>query len=98
MATTVATRPDQHTITVAITSEQKALLEHAAAVQRLSLEEFLVTVLEAEANDIIFAYPGVATRVSAEEYERIIDRLDDPGEPSERLRAAFQHYRDVFGE
>ncbi|MGH2559790.1 MAG: DUF1778 domain-containing protein [Thermomicrobiales bacterium] len=98
MATAVATKQDQQTITVKITAEQKELFQRAAAVQRLTLNEFIVATLNAEADDILFAYPGVVTQVSSEEYERIIDRLDEPGEPSERLRAAFQRYRDVFGE
>jgi uncharacterized protein (DUF1778 family) len=41
---------------------------------------------------------GPAVRVSPEAYDRMLDVLDNPGEPNDRLRDAFARYRELFDE
>lgn len=98
MATTVATKPEQLTITIEVTTEQKEIFQRAAEIEGRTLEEFILAVVEAKAEETLYGRFDVAVRVSPEAYERILEMLDDPGEPNEHLRAAFERHRAMFGE
>jgi uncharacterized protein (DUF1778 family) len=98
MATTVASKPEQLTISVEITPEQKEIIQRAAEISGRTIEEFFVTTTLAEADVILYGRQSVAVHVSLEAYERILDMMDDPGEPNEYLRAAFERHRAMFGE
>ena len=93
---TVATKQEQ--LTIQITAAQRALFEHAAELQGRSLDDFVVTSLEAEAEETIRGHEELTIRVSPKAYEQILEAIENPPPPNENLRRAFRRYREMFGE
>jgi uncharacterized protein (DUF1778 family) len=79
-----------------ISTEQKALLERAAAVEGRSLTDFVVSAVHAAALETIQRYELMA--LTARDSMAFAEALTNPTEPNERLRAAARRNRDLIAE
>lgn len=81
-----------------LSPEQRDLFSWAASNQGLTLEEFAIALLEAASEDAIRGNHDAAVRISPRAYRQLLEALDNPPEPNENLRAAFERYRKLVGE
>jgi uncharacterized protein (DUF1778 family) len=92
----VATSQEQ--LVLELSAEQKNVFSWAAGKQGLTLEEFTIALLEAAAEDIIRGNHNPTIHVSPRAYRQLLEALDNPLEPNENLKAAFERYRKLVGE
>jgi uncharacterized protein (DUF1778 family) len=88
----------QERLEITITAEQKKLFTWVASTYGQTIEEFVISVLETVAEDAIRGPAQAAVRVSPRAYQQLLEMIDNPGELNEHLRAAFERYREEFGE
>lgn len=100
-----ATRPKEqvhrHTVRrerleTRVTADEKALLQRAADLEDRSLTEFVRTSAHAAAVETIRRHEVMT--LSPEDSALFVEALMNPPEPNEHLRAAYQAYRERFGE
>src|SRR5262249_24741994 len=90
--------PTTNVLPLPLTPEQRELFERAAEYHGQSLTEFMVSAAMSVAEDLFYGRHSADGRRSLAAYEKLLDYLDNPGEPNENLAAAFQRYRQRFGE
>jgi uncharacterized protein (DUF1778 family) len=76
-----------------ITARQKALLQHAAALEGTSLTEFVVRSAQRAAEQTVKAH--TALHLTARESEAFVQAFLNPPEPSATLRGAAERYRQL---
>jgi uncharacterized protein (DUF1778 family) len=74
-----------------VTTDQKAVLLHAAALSGRSLSEFVLDSAQAAAAKIIHEHETI--RLNRNEQIAFVTALLDPAAPSARLRVAAAKYR-----
>jgi uncharacterized protein (DUF1778 family) len=79
-----------------VSSEQKMLLERAAALEGRSLTDFVVSSAQSAAMETIQRYEVIA--LTARDSQLFAEALMHPPEPNERLRAAARRHRDLIAE
>ena len=76
-----------------LSHEQKALLQRAAALQGLSLTDFLVQSAQAAAEEVIRNREIIT--LSTRDTAVLVEGLLNPPPPNEALRAALRRHRDL---
>lgn len=74
-----------------VTAQQKALLERGAAYQGRSVSDFVVTVLQQAAEDVIQEHELL--RLNRDQSRAFVETLLRESEPDQRLRGAADEYR-----
>lgn len=72
---------------IRMTPANKARISRAAAMQEMDLTQFVTESALREADAVIERAERV--RVSERDFVRILELLENPPEPNERLKAAF---------
>jgi uncharacterized protein (DUF1778 family) len=93
---TATKRAKRERLEARITPEQKALFQRAAALRGLSLTDFVVSSVQAAAEDTISTREVI--HLSARDSLIFAEEILNPSPPNEALRAAFEEYRRFFGE
>lgn len=78
-----------------ITEAQKALFQRAAAIQGITLTDFVVTSLQERAAEVVKDHDVMV--LSAEDREVFVEALLNPPKPNEALRKAAQKHRQILG-
>ena len=78
-----------------VTAEQKALIEHAAALQGRSITDFVVTSVQDAAKKAIEDHQII--RLTLEDSRVFAEALINPPEPNERLRETVRRYNEING-
>jgi uncharacterized protein (DUF1778 family) len=78
-----------------ISPEQKALFQRAADLTGRSLTDFVVSSVQAAAEEAIRTHEVI--RLSERATRQIIEAMLNPPEPNERLRGAYERHREMFG-
>jgi len=78
-----------------ITSDQKSILQRAAALSGRTLSEFVVASAQEAATKVIQEHEAI--RLTRSEQIAFVNALLDPPEPSDRLRKAAARYRQQMG-
>jgi uncharacterized protein (DUF1778 family) len=79
-----------------ISPEQKALFQRAADLTGRSLTDFVVSSVQAAAEEAIERHQVI--RLSARDSLIFAEAILNPAEPNEHLRAAAERYRKLFGD
>jgi uncharacterized protein (DUF1778 family) len=79
-----------------ITPEQKALFQRAADLTGRSLTDFVVSSVQAAAEEAIEQHHVI--HLSARDSLIFAEAILNPAEPNEHLRAAARRYRELFGD
>lgn len=94
MPATAARKHRTERIQARVTDEAKTLLESAAAMQGVSLSEFVLSSALQKAFETVQAQTNV--RLSVRDSAAFAEALNDPAQPNEALRAAHaRHIADV---
>lgn len=89
MSTSIATRSDR--IELRATPEEKSLLARAAAYERLDLTSFVMRSVLPTAEKIVRRAERIS--LSERDTKRVIDLLEDPPKPTEKLLKAARARR-----
>ncbi len=89
MSTPTATRSDR--IELRATTEEKSLLAQAAAYERLDLTSFVLRAALPEARSIVNQAERIS--LSARDTIRVLDLLENPPKPTEKLIGAARARR-----
>jgi uncharacterized protein (DUF1778 family) len=76
-----------------ITPEQKALFQRAADLTGRSLTDFVISSLQAAAEETVRTYQVL--ELTARETEAFLAALDNPPAPNERLGTAARRYHAI---
>lgn len=79
-----------------VTAEQKALIEHAAALEGRSITDFVLTSVQDAAKRAIAEHEVI--RLSVRDSKAFVDALLNPREPSKKMRARVAAYRARYGD
>jgi len=74
-----------------VTPDQKELIERAASVQGRTVTDFVVSVLQAAAEQAIADH--TVWKLSQEQHKAFIAALTDPPAPNQKLRQAYKRFR-----
>lgn len=88
--------PRRERLEARITTEQKTLLERAAALEGRSLTDFVVSNAHAAAVATIQRHEVIA--LTARDSQLFAEALSHPPAPNERLRAAARRHRDLIAQ
>jgi uncharacterized protein (DUF1778 family) len=91
----MSTRTKTMRIEARVTPEQKARIQRAADLAGRSISEFVVASLQAEADRTIRDHEVIV--LSPSDSDLFFEALNNPPEPNEALRNAFERHRDFFG-
>jgi uncharacterized protein (DUF1778 family) len=75
-----------------VTPQQKAILQHAAALRGISLTDFLVTSAQSVAESVIREHEIIT--LTARDSIAFAEAVLNPGEPNATLRAAFARHNE----
>jgi len=78
-----------------VTAEQKALIEHAAALQGRSITDFVLTSVQDAAKRAIEEHQVMTLTVA--DSRAFVEALLDPPPPNARLKETVRRYRDITG-
>lgn len=78
-----------------VTSEQKSLIERAAALQGRTVTDFVLTSVQDAARRAIEEHNQLA--LSVRDSEAFVDALLNPKPVNDRLRDTVRHYRERAG-
>ena len=78
-----------------VTDSQKELFKRAAAIQGLSLADFMVSSLTERATQVVKDHEIIV--LSKEDREVFIKTLLNPPKPNRKMRKAVQEHRKVLG-
>jgi len=87
----IVTRRRAERVEARVTSEQKELLERAAALEGRSMTDFIITSAQEAAADTIARHELL--QLSPQDQRAFVDALLNPPVPNEALRAAAARYR-----
>jgi len=76
-----------------VSQDHKILIEKAAALEGLSLTDFIVSNLVAASHRVIQEHQIL--RLSLEDSEAFVNALRNPPEPNERLKLAAVRYKQL---
>lgn len=79
-----------------VTAEQKALIEHAAALEGRSITDFVLTSVQDAAKRAIAEHEVV--QLSVRDSQAFVDALLNPREPGARMRERVANYTALFGD
>ena len=79
-----------------VTTDQKALLQHAATLSGRTLSEFVVASAQEAAAKLIQEHETI--RLTRKEQIAFVTALLNPSAPSARLRKAAARYRQQMGQ
>lgn len=79
-----------------VTADQKALIEHAAALEGRSITDFVLTSVQEAAKRAIAEHEVV--KLSVRDSKAFVEALLNPREPSAEMRARVNRYRTVIGD
>jgi uncharacterized protein (DUF1778 family) len=85
---------DNQRLQLRVTPADKARIARAAAIQRMDLTQFVTSAALREAETIITE--AEAVHVSARDFTRILELLDNPPAPNARLKAAIAALPDTL--
>ena len=94
--TTAAPRRRNERLEARVTAEQKALIEHAAALEGRSITDFVLTSVQDAAKKAIAEHEVI--RLSVRDTQAFVDALLTPRPPGKRMRERVVAYKAVFGE
>lgn len=78
-----------------VTADQKALIEHAAALEGRSITDFVLTSVQEAAKRSIAEHEAV--KLSVRDSKAFVEALLNPREPSAEMRARLERYNTVIG-
>jgi uncharacterized protein (DUF1778 family) len=78
-----------------VSSDQKRLIEHAAALQGRTLTDFVLTSVQEAARRAIEEHQHLA--LSVRDSQAFIDALTEPQPVNDRLRETVRRYREKTG-
>lgn len=78
-----------------VSSDQKRLIEHAAALQGRTLTDFVLTSVQEAARRAIEEHQHLA--LSVRDSQAFIDALAEPQPVNDRLRETVRRYREKTG-
>lgn len=78
-----------------VTSEQKDLIERAAAIQGRSVTDFVVSTVQDAAQKAIEDHQRI--KLTLRESEAFVEALLNPPEPNDHLRESVRRYRQATG-
>ena len=87
--------PKDERLEARVSREQKELFQHAADIQGRTLTDFIISSLQEAAVRSIQEHEVMTLSTRAREV--FIEALLNPPEPSERLQAAAQRYKQTMG-
>ncbi|RVU15482.1 DUF1778 domain-containing protein [Methylobacterium oryzihabitans] len=79
-----------------VTAEQKALIEHAAALEGRSITDFVLTSVQDAAKRAIAEHEVI--RLSVRDSRAFVEALLNPREPSARMRERAAAYAALIGD
>lgn len=79
-----------------VTAEQKALIEHAAALEGRSITDFVLASVQDAAKRAIAEHEVI--RLSVRDSQAFVEALLNPREPSERMRERVALYKALIGD
>jgi uncharacterized protein (DUF1778 family) len=91
-----ASKTKRERLEARISPEQKALFQRAADLSGRSLTDFVVSSVQAAAEEAIERHQII--RLSARDSLIFAEAILNPPEPNENLRAAAARYREMFGD
>ncbi|WP_122523082.1 DUF1778 domain-containing protein [Pannonibacter phragmitetus] len=79
-----------------VTTEQKALIEHAAALEGRSITDFVLASVQDAAKRTIAEHEVI--RLSVKDSQAFVDALLNPREPGRRMKESVAAYKALMGE
>lgn len=79
-----------------VTAEQKALIEHAAALEGRSITDFVLTSVQDAAKRAIAEHEIV--QLSVRDSRAFVEALLDPRDPSEKMQERVATYTALIGD
>ncbi len=79
-----------------VTETQKDLFQRAAAIQGVSLSDFIIMNLQERAAQVVKDHDVIV--LSAKDRSVFVDALLNPPKPNKKLREALQEHRKVLGQ
>ena len=79
-----------------VTADQKALIEHAAALEGRSITDFVLTSVQDAAKRAIAEHEVI--QLSVRDSKAFVEALLNPREPSVEMRGRVERYRAVIGD
>lgn len=79
-----------------VTAEQKALIEHAAALEGRSITDFVLASVQDAAKRAIAEHEVI--RLSVKDSQAFVEALLNPREPSRRMKESVASYKALMGE
>jgi uncharacterized protein (DUF1778 family) len=92
----MTTTPRRERLEARITAEQKALFERAASLSERTLTDFVVSSVQAAAEEVIRRHDTIV--LSPRDSVRFVEALLNPPQPNDALRAAARRHRAAFDE
>ena len=92
----MATATRRERLEARISADQKALFERAASLTGRTLTDFVVSSVEAAAEEVVRQHEVIV--LSPRDSVRFVEALLDPPAPNEVLRAAARRHRALLGE
>lgn len=77
---------------VRLPSEDKALLARAAEIEGVKVSQFVLTLALRQARKVVAQAETAQVSTDAANYQRILNALANPPEPTDALRASMQKY------
>jgi uncharacterized protein (DUF1778 family) len=74
--------------------EMKALIQKAAYLQGLSLNDFIVSTVQAEAIRVIQEHQTL--KLSQEDSEAFVDSIFNPPQLNDKIKSAFSQYKKII--
>lgn len=87
--------PRRERLEARVTVDLKDLIQRAASLRGMSITEFVVSSAELEARKVVREHEVI--KLNARESKALIELLENPPEPGERLVAAVKEYRKSVG-
>ena len=77
---------------IQVSTDQKSLIEEAAAISGQPIASFTVSAAIEAARRVVQGQRAI--RLSPRDWDRFLNLLDNPPEPNDRLKRAVAHYKD----
>lgn len=79
-----------------VTAEQKALIEHAAALEGRSVTDFVLASVQAAAKRAIAEHEVI--QLSVRDSQAFVEALLNPREPGKRMQERVASYKALIGD
>jgi uncharacterized protein (DUF1778 family) len=91
-----ATRRRGERLEARVTAEQKALIEHAAALEGRSITDFVLASVHDAAKRAIAEHEVI--QLSVRDSQAFVEALLNPREPGRRMKERIADYKALIGE